>query len=448
MDTIVIVNIDSDKAANLIATRIREHNVYTETVDIKEDSSSQKKSATKHVKGYILTSSDRSILESAKDYKLPNYVLEAGVPILGIGYGMHALVNRLGGGINPKVAILGEVQLDVKTWSGYNFFSMLASKFPVQVSHTDIVSTLPKGFTSVASTPNCPNAVIADCTRDYYGFQFHPELSSQDFMRTFAIDICGCSPTWTMANYLKTQVTALRLQVMSTKVYTPLTTSRESLVAAALVQKAVGINARNVFIPTGIMRKNEVETLLNCDPKVLEIEVLNEVDLFPVLENCYTAREKYDVIEEKLVDVHSGNHNGEIVAVCNDLGDMMILETVHAVYPLKSLLPFEIEQLGRELGLPENLLTRQQIPLSELAHRCVGMITPDRMKILREADSIMCKALAKQKVTASHRVLLVPIESKETVVLYCSQPCDYRDISKQIQAELPAVKFVTVDITD
>lgn len=427
MDTIVIVSFGSQ--ADLLAERVRQEHVYTEVVHFTR----QPKTPVRQIKGYILSSGPGSITSDSAREDLPNYVLESGVPVLGIGYGMHALVRRLGGQVvsGQEQWTAGKETLLMRTWSGYHFFNVapLREARTEYFSHCDSVTVLPKGFDSVAETRNFAHAVIADLTRDYYGFQFHPELSEFDYLKTFATTICNCKTTWTMEKYLKDAINELRISLLGEKVYIPLTANLDCLVGAALLNKALGedkIVCSMVVSP--LLRVGERDAVLDACSWTVKLLPVEMKSIQQALPEDPTPEQVFDTVRDIYGTAHLNDAtlaSDMYILTTNVLGKSLV-GPGRSVNPLQNLYRSEVRELGKELGLPAALLERPFLPLCGLAHRCCTL-EGDAVEILRSADYITQCHLAKlpqteQKLYA--RVLLEKCGGQYVALVHIMQRLD------------------------
>jgi GMP synthase (glutamine-hydrolysing) len=265
-DTIIVLDYGS-QYSQLIARRVREANVYCELVSWRAPAAEV---MAHQPCGFILSGGPSSVYDDGAPY-LPGYVLEAGAPVLGICYGMQLLAHALGGQVaGSRAREYGPARLELGAEAGALFAGWEAadgdeavSRQQVWMSHGDKVAALPPGFVPLACTGNSPFAAAADAARGYYTVQFHPEVAhtpqGPQLLRNFVVDICGCRPDWTAANFVEEAVAGIREQVGGERVVLGLSGGVDSAVVAALVHRAVGEQLTCIFVDHGLLRKGEAE---------------------------------------------------------------------------------------------------------------------------------------------------------------------------------------------
>lgn len=457
MHTIVIVDFGSPHT-QLIAERVRTANVFTEVVKPNQIPYASEDS----IKGIIL--SDGTHQSSKTQLRLPDFVLEAGVPVLGVGLGMHLLVKSLGGKVSEVAPEWkeGKETLKLRTWSGFNFFS-LTSTYSETFSHRDALTSLPKGFVSVAETHNFPHAAVANPTHDYYGFQFHPELSTHDYFTAFAITICQCDATWTMKRYLADKTAEIKTTLDGDKVYVPLTSCLEDIVGATLIYHAIGVRMECSMIKSPLLRKNEMDIIVTHVPFPINIIEMSDKLIYD-LDNYNWGSDMEESRSEltcsEIRDIFGTLHMNDPqkkptmrTLATSELGRCL----VGSVNPLEGLYRTEIQQLGKELGLPEYLLTQTYLPLHGLASRCYSC-GEKAIAILREADYQIYHIIT-PTINEKTTQLEVFLQRGNTLVISCKQkeltstnlillsPTIVRQISMFVKEQLPEVSKIYYDIT-
>ena len=421
-ETIIVLDFGS-QYSQLIARRVREAQVFCELLPW---DAPEAEVMTHAPKGFILSGGPRSVYDPGAPF-LPDYVLRANVPVLGICYGMQILTHALGG----KVAPSGKREYGPASFTLVKESSILQQKDDPRVwmSHGDRIEQPPAGFEVLATTGNSPVAAMGDAGRGYYGLQFHPEVrhtpAGAAILQRFVLDVCGCQGDWTAQSIIDRAVEAIRAQVGDAKVLSAVSGGVDSSVATALVQKAVGDQLAAVFVDTGLMRKDErlwVERAFkeNLGANLLTLDSIEE--FFSNLEDVTAPEEKRRIIGETFIRLFE--------SAAHDLGDPPFLvqgtiypdvvesrapERGHAhrikthhnvgglpedmefdlVEPLRYLFKDEVRKVGEALGLPTELVWRQPFPGPGLAVRCLGELTLERVEKLRAADAIFTEELGK-----------------------------------------------------
>ena len=407
----------------LIARRVRECNVYCEVKPYTTPLSELK--AMQPI-GIIFTGGPNSVYLEESPHVDPE-IFTWGVPILGICYGCQLMAHTLGG-------LVTEAQDDSareygKTETFYDTTCPLFRGLPDSgiswMSHSDYLARVPEGFALVAHSNACPNVAIADVERGFYGVQFHPEVNHTehglDMLRNFLYEVCHAQGDWTMGDYCRTAIAAVREKVGSGRVLLALSGGVDSSVAAALVAEAVGSQLTCVFVDHGLMRKNEGDEVEAAFSKwnINFIRVDAEQRFLSKLAGVSEPEAKLHIIGEEFIRVfeEEGKKIGSVDYLCqgtiypdiieSGLGDAATIKSHHNVgglpdyvdfkeiiEPLRMLFKDEVRQLGRELGLPEYLVTRQPFPGPGLAIRIIGEVTKEKADVLRDADAIFREEIA------------------------------------------------------
>ncbi|HSF80232.1 MAG TPA: glutamine-hydrolyzing GMP synthase [Anaerolineales bacterium] len=427
-DSIAILDFGS-QYAQLIARRVREAQVYCELFPW--DTPAERVLQLK-TKGFILSGGPASVYEPGAP-QVPAYVLEGHLPILGICYGMQALTHALGG----KVAAsqrreYGPAQIETSQDSPL----LPPGPQPVWMSHGDRIEAAPTGFTTLARSDHSPLAALGDLERGYYGVQFHPEVQhtpgGMEILRRFVVDICQAEPGWTPAAIIAESVERIRSQVGDQPVLAAVSGGVDSSVAAAMVQRAVGEQLVAVFVDTGLLRQGEaaqVRTALH-DNLGVELIVVDAVESFmQALRGVSEPETKRSIIGELFIRIFEGQarqlgqprflvqgtiYPDVVESSAPDRAQAQRIKTHHnvgglpeqmdfeLVEPLRYLFKDEVRTVGEALGLPASLVWRQPFPGPGLAVRCLGEVTPERLKRLRGADAILTEELAAAGLLRMH----------------------------------------------
>lgn len=407
--------------SQLIARRVREHQVYS--VLMPWDTPWQEM-AVLQPKGFILSGGPNSVYEPQAP-QIPVDLLQTGLPILGICYGMQALTYALGGRVAPAshreyglayIQALGENPL------------IPTGRQPVWMSHGDRIESLPAGFTAMAATDNAPLAAMGDAVRGYYGTQFHPEVhhtpGGSEMLRRFVIEICGAQPDWTPESIITERVAYIQAQVGQEAVLSAISGGVDSSVATALVQRAIGDQLVAIFVDNGLLRKDEPLTVVKTFQKNLGVQLfpINAVEQFmEALAGITDPEQKRIVIGEKFIRIFEeqalilgsprflvqGTIYPDVVeSSAPDRSQAQRIKSHHnvgglpedmafeLVEPLRYLFKDEVRAVGEALGLPASLVWRQPFPGPGLAVRCLGEVTWERLERLRAADAIFQGELA------------------------------------------------------
>lgn len=420
MDSIAILDFGS-QYAQLIARRVREAQVYCELFPWD--------APPEHVlalqpKGFILSGGPASVYEPGAPHILP-YILESGLPILGICYGMQVLTHTLGGRVAPaSEREYGPAQVETVTPNPL----LPEGARPVWMSHGDRIETPPEGFTILARSDNSPIAALGDLQRDYYGVQFHPEVRHTpggiEILRRFVAGICKARPEWTPDSIITASVERIRQQVREEMVLSAVSGGVDSSVATALVQRAAGNQLVAVFVDTGLLRQgeaNQVQAALH-DTLGVELVCVDAVEQFmSALRGVTEPEQKRRIIGELFIRTFEGQarqlgaprflvqgtiYPDVVESSAPDRAKAQRIKTHHnvgglpaemqfeLVEPLRYLFKDEVRLVGEALGLPHELVWRQPFPGPGLAVRCLGEVTHERLERLRQADAILTDELA------------------------------------------------------
>ena len=408
----------------LIARRVRECKVYCEVKPYTMSMEAIRKFAPI---GIIFTGGPGSVYEPSSPQVDPA-IFQLGIPILGICYGCQLIAHNLGGQVTPAQDDSAREYGKTVTYfdTACKLFKGLPETGISWMSHGDYMAKVPGGFALTAHSDACPNVAIADEARGFYGVQYHPEVNHTEngtaMIRNFLYEICGATGEWTMEDYKNRAIAAVREKVKDGRVLLALSGGVDSSVVAALLAEAVGNQLTCVFVDHGLMRLHEGDEVEAAFAKwdINFIRVDAESRFLLKLAGEAEPERKRKIIGEEFIRVFEeeakkvgtvdflaqGTIYPDIIE--SGLGDAAVIKSHHNVgglpdyvdfkeiiEPLRMLFKDEVRQLGRELGLPEYLISRQPFPGPGLAIRIIGDITKDKADTLRQADFIFREELAK-----------------------------------------------------
>jgi GMP synthase (glutamine-hydrolysing) len=499
--TVLILDFGS-QYTQLIARRVRENKVFSKIIPFNTPA---KEIAAMNPKGLILSGGPASI----KDKKSPmpdKGIYKLGVPILGICYGMQVMAQMLGGRVkHTKEREFGKTELFID--DNADLFTRLPGNFTCWASHGDHVTKMPPGFHTSAHTMNAPIAAISNSRKKMFGVQFHPEVTHTEkgsqILSNFLFKVCGCLGRWTMESFIKETIENIRKTVGRDKVVLGLSGGVDSSVAAILLHRAIGKNSRCIFIDNGVLRKDEPQQIrkifkgmyhLNLDYKDGSKRFLAR------LKGITDPEEKRKIIGDEFVKIFeeeadkvkgakylaqgtlypdviesispTGAPSSRIKSHHN-VGGLPAQMKLKLIEPLRDLFKDEVRQIGKELGLPENIIWRQPFPGPGLAIRIIGTVTPERLNLLREVDKRVVEEIRNanlyEQIWQSFAILL-PIKSvgvmgdertyENVVALRCVESFDgmtadwtklpyevLEKISNRIINEVKGVNRVVYDIS-
>lgn len=428
-DRILILDFGS-QVTQLIARRVREAHVYCE---VHPNDVSAEFIAQFAPKGIILSGSHMSAYEESND-QVSDAVFKAGVPVLGICYGMQTMAQQLGGRVEggtkrefgyAEVRAHNHTKLleGIEDFKGANGEGMLK----VWMSHGDKVAQMPGGFKVMCSTPSCPIAGMADEARGFYAVQFHPEVThtvkGREILNRFVLNICGCKPDWVMEDYITEAVETIRREVGTDEVILGLSGGVDSSVAAALIHRAIGKQLTCVFVDNGLLRKNEREQVRETFEKNmgLKLIVVDAVDRFmnalagvtdPEAKRKIIGREFVNVFQDEAAKLTAAKwlaqgtiypdviesaaaktKKAKTIKSHHNVGGLPDTLHLKLLEPLRSLFKDEVRELGVKLGLPAEMVYRHPFPGPGLGVRILGEVKRQYADILREADAIFIDEL-------------------------------------------------------
>jgi GMP synthase (glutamine-hydrolysing) len=436
-DKILILDFGS-QVTQLIARRVREAHVYCEIHpnDVTDDFIRAFKP-----KGIILSGSHASTYEE-HELRAPQAVWTAGVPVLGICYGMFTMTVQLGGQVEAathrefgyaEVRARGHTKLldgieDFSTAEGHGMLK-------VWMSHGDKVTALPPGFKLMASTPSCPIAGMADEARHYYGVQFHPEVThtvqGRALLERFVLGICAVKPDWVMRDHIEEAVALIRQQVGSEEVILGLSGGVDSSVAAALIHRAIGEQLTCVFVDHGLLRQDEGKLVMEMFVGRLHAKVIHvdaSAQFMGKLAGVADPEAKRKIIGAEFVEVfqreakklqnakwlaqgtiypdviESGGaktKKATTIKSHHNVGGLPATLGLKLLEPLRDLFKDEVRELGVALGLPPEMVYRHPFPGPGLGVRILGAVRQDYADLLRRADAIFIEELRNTRDEAS-----------------------------------------------
>ncbi|WP_033604277.1 glutamine-hydrolyzing GMP synthase [Helicobacter pylori] len=419
---IVVLDFGS-QYTQLIARRLRESGIYTEIVPFFESVENIQKKAPK---GLILSGGPASVY--AKDaYKPSEKIFDLNLPILGICYGMQYLVDFFGGVVAAaNEQEFGKATLEIIEDSV--IFKGVKAKSLVWMSHMDKVITLPKGFTTIAKSPNSPHCAIE--SNKVFGLQFHPEVIQSEeggkILENFALLVCGCEKTWGMQHFAQREIARLKEKIANAKVLCAVSGGVDSTVVATLLHRAIKDNLIAVFVDHGLLRKNEKERvqamfkdlqipLNTIDAKEIFLSKLKGVSepelkrkiIGETFIEAFEKEAKKHHLKGKIEFLAQGTLYPDVIESVSVKGPSKVIKTHHNVgglpewmdfkliEPLRELFKDEVRSLGKELGVSHDFLMRHPFPGPGLAVRILGEVSESKIKCLQEADFIFMEELKK-----------------------------------------------------
>ena len=438
--------------SQLIVRRIREIGVYCELLPYDADASAISEFDPK---GIILSGGPASVYEEGDSPSAPDMIFDLGIPLLGICYGMQTMASQLGGTVvAARKREFGFAEIRARGHSGLlkNISDRTNADnhglLDVWMSHGDKVTDLPKGFKVIASNESTPIAGMADEVRNFYGLQFHPEVThtaqGSEILKRFIIDVCRCKADWSMPSFVDDQVSRIKRTVGDDEVILGLSGGVDSSVAAALIQKSIGSKLTCVFVDNGLLRLNEAEQVMATFKENLGLNVIH-VDaserFMSALSGVVDPEEKRKVIGKEFVEIFqeeaeklpnarwlaqgtiypdviesagSITKKAKTIKSHHNVGGLPDTLNLKLVEPLRDLFKDEVRQLGVELGLPSKMVFRHPFPGPGLGVRILGEVKKSFADYLREADAIFIEELVSSgwyEKTAQAFAVFLPVKS-------------------------------------
>ena len=414
---IVVIDFGS-QYSHLIARRIRELKVYSEIF-----TASSTWDTVRHInpKGVILSGGPASVYDPGAP-RIPDWVFERDLPVLGICYGMQALVHQLGGEVVPGQAQEYGSAVLHQNGGEAPLFTELPPTFQVWMSHGDRIAALPPGFSSLAYTENSPVAALGD-GKSIFGLQFHPEVNhtplGQSILENFLVQACKCRESWTPGNFVNDSIKRIQEQVGDGEVICALSGGVDSAVTAMLLHKAIGEQLTCIFVNNGLLRLEEAERVQDTFKRGMGLNLVyaDASDRFlGKLAGVIDPEQKRKVIGEEFIRVFEEaasdlgqtdflaqgtlypdviesetpeNRASARIKTHHNVGGLPDDMKLKLVEPLRYLFKDEVRKVGLELGLPEEMVYRQPFPGPGLAIRIIGEVTVERCDMLRACDWIV-----------------------------------------------------------
>lgn len=441
-DWVAILDFGS-QYTHLIARRVRECGVYSEILPY--DIAPQKLLSRK-VSAIILSGGPASVTLK-RSPACSKDIFNIGVPVLGVCYGAQLMAKMLGGKvIRARAREYGKAILEIR--SKDSLFDGLDRKEVIWMSHGDRIASAPAGFKIIASTENAPVATMGDRIRRFYGVQFHPEVvhtpKGKKMLSNFLFNIAGCKRSWNMHSFVKSSIKMLRERIGNEKVLCALSGGVDSSVLTMLLHKAIGKNLRVIFIDNGLLRRDEAETVKKRFKNFyrINLRVINAQNIFlKALRGVKNPEDKRRIIGRLFIELFEkeakklgrikflaqGTLYPDVIESRSPLGGpSATIKTHHNVgglpphlkfeliEPLKDLFKDEVRLVGKELGLPDDIVWRQPFPGPGLAVRIVGPVTKEKLDILRQADWILIDEIKRERLY--HRLwqsfcVLLPVKT-------------------------------------
>jgi len=442
-ETIAILDFGS-QYSQLIARRVRESHVYSELL---APSTTVEELRQRNVRGIILSGGPASVYEEGAP-ECDRGILEMGVPVLGICYGMQVACRLLGGRVSAgQTREYGRVRLRIHKPKGV--LVHMPAETSVWMSHGDVVTEVADCFEGVATTAGCPVAAVQHRSLPVFGVQFHPEvthtLDGEQIIRNFVYDTCGCVGDWRVASVVESAVAGIREQVgPDDRVICGLSGGVDSSVTAALVHRAIGERLVNIFVDNGLCRRREAEVVRTTfhDHFGMELRVVDARENFlSRLAGVLDPQEKRRIIGHEFIEAfkrsaegiegarflaqgtiypdviesgHGPTGHAAVIKSHHNVGGLPAELGFELVEPLRQLFKDEVRIVGEALGLPESLVWRHPFPGPGLAVRIAGEVTPERLEVLRWSDEILLEELTASgwyRKVAQGFAVLVPVAS-------------------------------------
>ncbi|HIZ95882.1 MAG TPA: glutamine-hydrolyzing GMP synthase [Candidatus Ligilactobacillus excrementavium] len=419
-DKIIVLDFGS-QYNQLITRRIREFGVYSELLSHKLTAAEIKEMAPK---GIILSGGPNSVYDEGS-FDVDPEIFNLGIPVLGICYGMQIMANELGGKVESAAnKEYGKALIQI-TDDQAPTFKDLPEEQTVWMSHGDLVTAVPEGFESTATSPNCPISAMANNAKKFYGLQFHPEVRNteygNDILRHFAFDVCEARSNWSMEDFIDMQIDKIREKVGDDKVLLGLSGGVDSSVVGVLLHKAIGGQLTCIFVDHGLLRKNEAQLVMDSLAGKFGLNII-KVDaqqrFLDKLSGVTDPEKKRKIIGNEFIQVfndeaiklkgvkwlaqgtlytdviESGTDTAQTIKSHHNVGGLPEDMVFQLIEPLNTLFKDEVRELGEKLEMPHELVWRQPFPGPGLGIRVIGEITEDKLQIVRDSDAILREVIA------------------------------------------------------
>ena len=458
----------------LIARRIRDLGVYAE---VHPSSMGLDQLKALNPKGIIFTGGPQSVYKEESQHIDPA-IFSMGIPILGICYGAQLIAYELGGVVKTApVSEYGHTKVLVDRQD--SVLHGISDETTMWMSHTDYIAEVPEGFHIIAHTADCPVAGMEDPTRQIYAVQFHPEVQhsveGHKLFHNFLYDVCKCAGDWKMETFVQDKIQEIRETVKDGKVLLALSGGVDSSVAATLMAKAIGKQLTCVFVDHGLLRKNEgdeVESIFgpNGQYDLNFIRVNAGPEYFEKLAGVTEPEQKRKIIGEQFIRVfereakkigavdflcqgtiypdvvESGLGKGAVIKSHHNVGGLpKDVEFKEIIEPLRLLFKDEVRRVGLELGLPEYLVYRQPFPGPGLGVRIIGEVTPEKVRIVQDADAIYREEIAKAGLDRQINQYFAALTNVRSVgVMGDFRTYDYAVVLRAVETD----DFMTAEVTN
>ena len=375
-------------------------------------------------KGIILSGGPNSVYDEGS-FDVDPEIFNLGIPVLGICYGMQIMANELGGKVESAAnKEYGKALIQV-TDDQAPTFKGLPEEQTVWMSHGDLVTAVPEGFESTATSPNCPISAMANNAKKFYGLQFHPEVRNteygNDILRHFAFDVCEARSNWSMEDFIDMQIDKIREKVGDDKVLLGLSGGVDSSVVGVLLHKAIGDQLTCIFVDHGLLRKNEAQLVMDSLAGKFGLNII-KVDaqqrFLDKLSGVTDPEKKRKIIGNEFIQVfndeaiklkgvkwlaqgtlytdviESGTDTAQTIKSHHNVGGLPEDMVFQLIEPLNTLFKDEVRELGEKLEMPHELVWRQPFPGPGLGIRVIGEITEDKLQIVRDSDAILREVIA------------------------------------------------------
>ncbi|HJF17188.1 MAG TPA: glutamine-hydrolyzing GMP synthase [Globicatella sulfidifaciens] len=422
MEKIVVLDFGS-QYNQLITRRLREFGVFSELLP--NDTTAEEIKAEGNVIGVIFSGGPHSVY--AEDaFTVDKAIFDLGIPVLGICYGMQLTTHLFGGKVEPGTKKeYGTAAIEVKN-TETGLFAGLSESENVLMSHGDLITQIPDGFTVTASNSHTPFAAFENEERQIYGVQFHPEvrhsIHGNEMLRNFAFNICKAKGDWSMENFIEIEIAKIRERVGDRKVLLGLSGGVDSSVVGVLLQKAIGDQLTCIFVDHGLLRKGEGDQVMEALGGKFGLNIIrvNAKDRFlNKLAGVSDPEQKRKIIGNEFVYVfddeasklqgvdflaqgtlytdiiESGTKTAQTIKSHHNVGGLPEDMQFELIEPLNTLFKDEVRALGTALGMPDSIVWRQPFPGPGLGIRVLGEITEDKLEIVRESDAILREEIAK-----------------------------------------------------